>query len=37
MQVPAGTPMCNLHLAMLHRMGVAEPRFGDSTGVLAGI
>ena len=28
------TPLCNLHLAMLHRMGVMEKSFGDSTGPL---
>ena len=31
------TPLCNLHLAMLHRMGVKEQSFGDSTGVLKGL
>jgi hypothetical protein len=31
------TPMCNLHLALLHRMGVKEASFGDSTGVLQGL
>ncbi|MBK9169985.1 MAG: DUF1552 domain-containing protein [Bryobacterales bacterium] len=31
------TPLCNLHLAMLHRMGVEEKSFGDSTGVLEGL
>ncbi len=31
------TPLCNLHLAMLHRMGVKENSFGDSTGVLKGL
>jgi hypothetical protein len=31
------TPLCNLHLAMLHRMGVMEEAFGDSTGVLEGL
>lgn len=30
-----GTPMCNLHLALLQRMGVEQDAFGDSTGVLA--
>ncbi|MEP6715264.1 MAG: DUF1552 domain-containing protein [Terriglobia bacterium] len=30
----ARTPMCNLHLAMLNRMGVADKTFGDSTGPL---
>ena len=29
------TPMCNLFLSMLDRMGVGEERFGDSTGRLA--
>lgn len=28
------TPMCNLYLAMMERMGVTIPRFGDSTGKL---
>ena len=31
------TPLCNLYLSMLHRMGVKEDSFGDSTGVLAGL
>jgi hypothetical protein len=31
------TPMCNLHLAMMHRMGVMEKSFGDSTGPLEGL
>jgi hypothetical protein len=31
------TPLCNLHLAMLHRMGVMEKSFGDSTGTLEGL
>lgn len=31
------TPFCNLHLALLHRMGVPEKSFGDSTGVLQGL
>ena len=28
------TPMCNLYLSLLDRMGVKEERFGDSTGRL---
>jgi hypothetical protein len=28
------TPLCNLYLSMLHRMGVEEKSFGDSTGTL---
>ena len=31
------TPMSNLYLSMLDRMGVNEPRFGDSTGRLPGL
>jgi hypothetical protein len=34
---PAGTPLCNLHLSLLHRVGAAADRFGDSTGRLAGL
>jgi hypothetical protein len=32
-----GTPLCNLHLSILDRMGVEIPRFGDSTGRLASL
>jgi hypothetical protein len=31
---PKETPLTNLYLAMLDRMGVAMPKFGDSTGKL---
>jgi hypothetical protein len=31
------TPMCNLHLALLQRMGIKEKSFGDSTEPLAGL
>ena len=31
----AKTPLCNLHLAMLNRMGIMEKSFGDSTEPLA--
>jgi hypothetical protein len=31
------TPMCNLHLALMRRMGVEDESFGDSTGVLEGL
>jgi len=31
------TPMCNLLLALAHRMGVEDSVFGDSTGVLEGL
>lgn len=33
-RVAEGTPVTNLHLAMLERMGVDARRVGDSTGVL---
>ena len=31
------TPLCTLHLSMMHRMGVKADSFGDSTGVLNGL
>ena len=31
---PKKTPMCNLHRALMERMGVKKDTFGDSTGVL---
>jgi hypothetical protein len=31
---PKDTPLCNLYLSMLDRVGVREERFGDSTGRL---
>jgi len=31
------TPLCNLHLAMLNRMGIMDKSFGDSTGPLQGL
>jgi hypothetical protein len=31
------TPLCNLHLSLLHRMGIMEESFGDSTGPLEGL
>lgn len=34
---PQGTPLCNLYVSMLDRMGVPTTRFGDSTGKLAGL
>jgi hypothetical protein len=32
---PDGTPMANLLLTMLHKLGVDADRFGDSTGEVA--
>lgn len=37
LRAAAKTPLCNLHLAMLHRMGIMDASFGDSTGVLEGL
>ena len=34
---PAGTPMCNLWLSLMDRMGVEVERHGDSTGRLTGL
>ena len=34
---PAGTPLANLHLTLLDRLGVRVERFGDSTGMLDGL
>ena len=31
----SNTPLCNLYLSMLDRMGVKKDRFGDSTGFLS--
>ena len=31
------TPLCNLYLTMMHHMGVEQPSFGDSTGMLEGL
>lgn len=31
------TPFCNLHLALIHKMGVQLDSFGDSTGALKGL
>ena len=37
MRFAKDTPMSNLYLSMLERMGAKEARFGDSTGVLKGL
>jgi hypothetical protein len=34
---PKNTPLCNLYVSMLDRMGVKADRFGDSSGPLAGL
>lgn len=35
LQYPQNTPHANLLLTLLHRAGIEEPSFGDSTGILA--
>jgi hypothetical protein len=37
LRFPDPTPLCNLFLALLERLGVRADRFGDSTGVATGI
>ena len=32
-----GTPIANLHVALLHKIGIATEKFGDSTGQLTEI
>ena len=37
LRFPKETPLCNLYLSMLHRMGIQEESFGDSKGPLPGL
>jgi hypothetical protein len=37
LRAPEKTPLCNLYLSLLDRMGVKETKFGDSTGRLEGL
>src|SRR5215213_2590418 len=37
LKLPGATPMTNLYMAMLNRMGVKAERVGDSTGVLESV
>jgi hypothetical protein len=37
LRAPEHTPLCNLYVSMLHRMGLPEKSFGDSTGPLEGL
>lgn len=36
-RAPERTPICNLYLSLLQRMGIEEKSFGDSTGLLEGL
>lgn len=37
LQPPADTPLCNLYVTLLHRLGVPTPTFSSSTGQLKGL
>lgn len=37
LRAPEKTPLCNLYVSMLNKMGIPEQSFGDSTGPLAGL
>jgi hypothetical protein len=37
LRAPEHTPICNLYLSLLSRMGMEEKSFGDSTGMLQGL
>jgi hypothetical protein len=37
LRAPERTPVCNLYLSLLARMGIEEKSFGDSTGPLQGL
>ena len=37
LRAPAKTPLCNLYVSMLDRMGIKVGKFGDSTGPLQGL
>jgi hypothetical protein len=37
LRAPEKTPLCNLHLSLMNRMGVKADSFGDSTGQLEGL
>lgn len=34
-RVPEGTPLANLHAAVLNKVGVETAKFGDSNGILS--
>jgi hypothetical protein len=33
--LPARTPLANLHLTILDKVGIKQPSFGNSTGIIA--
>lgn len=36
-ELPEPTPIANLHLTVLQKVGVEREKFGDSTGTIAGV
>ncbi|MFO7276052.1 MAG: DUF1552 domain-containing protein [Pseudomonadota bacterium] len=36
-ELPEHTPLANLHLTLLHKVGIEQDRFADSTGPIAGV
>lgn len=36
-QLPERTPIANLHLTVLHKVGMERDKFADSTGVISGV
>ena len=36
-ELPEPTPLANVHLTILRKVGVEKEKFGDSTGVIAGV
>jgi hypothetical protein len=36
-ELPDHTPLANLHLTLLGKLGIQQERFGDSTGVIRGV
>lgn len=37
LRAPEQTPLCNLYVSLLNKMGIPEKQFGDSTGALEGL
>jgi hypothetical protein len=36
-ELPSPTPIANLHMTILEKVGAPQPSFGDSTGAIAGV
>ena len=35
--LPERTPLANVHMTMLDKLGIPQPSFGNSTGLLPGV